>query len=127
MAEMMHKKIREMWGYERSGNDITIDDLIRETYRGIRPAPGYPACPDHTEKTKIWKLLDAETHTGATLTESFAMTPPSTVSGLYFAHPESSYFRVGEIRKDQLELYAKRKGMSFAEAAKWLGPNFHES
>ncbi len=127
MAEMMHKRIREMWGYEPSGLDVSIDELIREKYRGIRPAPGYPACPDHTEKAKIWKLLDVERHTGAKLTESFAMTPPSTVSGLYFAHPESSYFRVGEIRKDQLEDYAKRKGMTFAEVAKWLGPNFHES
>ncbi len=123
MAELMHKRIREMWGYESPDSDITIEELIREKYRGIRPAPGYPACPDHTEKAKIWKLLDVERHTGVELTESFAMTPPSSVSGLYFAHPESQYFTVGGIKRDQLEDYAGRKGMTVAEAARWLGPN----
>ena len=112
-----------MWGYESPDSDITIEELIREKYRGIRPAPGYPACPDHTEKAKIWKLLDVERHTGVELTESFAMTPPSSVSGLYFAHPESQYFTVGGIKRDQLEDYAGRKGMTIAEAARWLGPN----
>jgi 5-methyltetrahydrofolate--homocysteine methyltransferase len=126
LAELMHKKIREIWGYETAGQDYSIEELIKEKYRGIRPAPGYPACPDHTEKSKIWKLLDAERHTGTRLTESFAMTPPSSVSGLYFAHPESHYFRVGEIRKDQLQSYAARKNMSVEEAAKWLAPNLSE-
>jgi 5-methyltetrahydrofolate--homocysteine methyltransferase len=123
MAELMHKRVREMWGYESSDMDITIDELIREKYRGIRPAPGYPACPDHTEKAKIWKLLDVERHTGVQLTESYAMTPPSSVSGLYFAHPDAQYFTVGGIKRDQLEDYAGRKGLSVAEAARWLGPN----
>ena len=123
MAELMHKRVREMWGYETKDQDIPIEDLIKEKYRGIRPAPGYPACPDHTEKALIWKLLDAEKITGVTLTESYAMTPPSSVSGLYFAHPESTYFRVGEIQKDQLEDYARRKGMSVDVMAKWLSSN----
>ena len=127
MAELMHKRVREMWGYESAQHEVVMEDLIREKYRGIRPAPGYPACPDHTEKSKIWKLLDAERHTGARLTESFAMTPPSSVSGFYFSHPEATYFRVGEVKKDQLESYAKRKGMDFATVAKWLSPNFSES
>lgn len=123
MAELMHKRVREMWGYETKDQDIPIEDLIKEKYRGIRPAPGYPACPDHTEKALIWKLLDAESVTGVSLTESFAMTPPSSVSGLYFAHPESAYFRVGEIQRDQLEDYARRKGMSVDVMAKWLSSN----
>lgn len=124
LAEMMHKRMRELWGYESKDQDISIEDLLKEKYRGIRPAPGYPACPDHTEKTTIWNLLDAEKNTGATLTENFAMFPASSVSGLYFAHPESHYFRVGEIQKDQLEDYARRKGMSYESLAKWLAPNF---
>jgi 5-methyltetrahydrofolate--homocysteine methyltransferase len=123
MAELMHQRVREMWGYEPAQQEVSIDDLIREKYRGIRPAPGYPACPDHSEKSKIWRLLDAERHTGARLTESFAMTPPSSVSGFYLAHPEATYFRVGEIKKDQLESYATRKGMSFADVARWLSSN----
>lgn len=123
MAELMHKRVREMWGYETKDVDIPIEDLIKEKYRGIRPAPGYPACPDHTEKALIWQLLDAEKITGVSLTESYAMTPPSSVSGLYFAHPESSYFRVGEIQKDQLEDYAKRKGMPVDVMARWLSSN----
>lgn len=124
LAEVMHKRMRELWGYESKDLEVSIEELIREKYRGIRPAPGYPACPDHTEKSIIWELLDAEKNTGARLTESFAMTPPSSVSGFYFAHPESSYFRVGEVQKDQLEDYAKRKGMSLAEVSKWLASNF---
>ena len=127
MAELLHKKVRENWGYESTSANLSIDRLIREEYRGIRPAPGYPACPDHTEKVKIWELLDAERQTGARLTESFAMMPGSSVSGLYFAHPESHYFRVGEIKKDQLEDYAKRKNMPVPAVAKWLAPNLSES
>ena len=123
MAELVHKQVREMWGYETPDQDITIDELIREKYRGIRPAPGYPACPDHTEKAKIWKLLDVEKHTGVQLTESFAMTPASSVSGLYFAHPESNYFTVGGLNKDQIEDYAVRKNMTPAEVGKWLASN----
>ncbi len=123
MAELMHKRVREMWGYEPKDQEIPIEDLIKEKYRGIRPAPGYPACPDHTEKAEIWRLLDAEKVTGAALTESYAMTPPSSVSGLYFAHPDSTYFRLGDIQQDQLEEYAKRKGMSVAEMKRWLGAN----
>jgi 5-methyltetrahydrofolate--homocysteine methyltransferase len=123
LAELMHKKVRELWGYENSDQPVVIEELIRESYRGIRPAPGYPACPDHTEKAKIWKLLDAEAKSGVKLTESFAMTPASSVSGLYFAHPEAQYFRVGDIKPDQLEDYAVRKGMPVAEVAKWLAPN----
>ena len=123
MAEFMHKRVREIWGYENKNQDVSIEELIYEKYRGIRPAPGYPACPDHTEKSKIWKLLDAERHTGARLTESFAMTPASSVSGFYFAHPEAKYFRVGEIQQDQLQDYAKRKGMDLVQVSKWLAPN----
>lgn len=122
LVEMMHKKARIIWGY---GKDETLsyEDLIKEKYRGIRPAPGYAACPDHTEKSILWKLLDAEANTGISLTENFAMNPPSSVSGWYFAHPESKYFHVGQIDRDQVEDYAKRKGMSLEEAEKWLQPN----
>lgn len=127
LAELMHKQVREAWGYEKKSEDTSIEDLIREKYRGIRPAPGYPACPDHTEKSKIWRLLNAEEHTGAQLTESYAMTPPSSVSGFYFAHPKAEYFRVGEIQQDQLEDYAKRKGLSLNEMAKWLSPNLAQA
>jgi 5-methyltetrahydrofolate--homocysteine methyltransferase len=123
LAELMHKKVRELWGYETSDQIVSIDELIRETYRGIRPAPGYPACPDHTEKAKIWKLLDAAPKTGVKLTESFAMTPASSVSGLYFAHPEARYFRVGDIQQDQLRDYAERKAMTVEEVSKWLASN----
>lgn len=127
LAEMMHKKARENWGYELPGQTLAIDDLIRENYRGIRPAPGYPACPDHTEKSKIWELLEAEKNTGVELTENFAMTPASSVSGLYFAHPEAKYFRLGDIKRDQLETYAERKGLSVEVVAKWLAPHLSES
>jgi len=98
-------------------------DLIAEKYKGIRPAPGYPACPDHTEKRKLFDLLQAEKNAGITLTESFAMYPASSVCGFYFSHPESKYFGVGKIEKDQVEDYAKRKGISIEEAEKWLSPN----
>jgi 5-methyltetrahydrofolate--homocysteine methyltransferase len=127
LAEMMHKKARTNWGYERADQPLIIDDLIKEKYRGIRPAPGYPACPDHTEKAKIWDLLAAEKNTGVSLTESFAMSPGSSVSGLYFAHPGSKYFRVGDIRRDQLESYAQRKGLPVEVVAKWLAPHLSES
>jgi 5-methyltetrahydrofolate--homocysteine methyltransferase len=121
LAEMMHKKAREFCGYGRTEN-LAMKDIIREKYRGIRPAPGYPACPDHTEKPTLFRLLDATNATGITLTESCAMHPASSVSGLYFNHPESKYFAVGKIGKDQIEDYAARKGLSVAEAERWLGP-----
>src|SRR5690606_38141562 len=103
-AELMHQRIRKVFGADESG--LTMNDLIKERYQGIRPAPGYPACPDHTEKLKIWQILDAESHTGVRLTESLAMTPASSVSGYYFASPHAAYFRVGQIDRDQLSDYA---------------------
>ena len=121
-AELMHKKVRtEFWGYDKS-EKLENDELIKEKYRGIRPAPGYPACPDHTEKTTLFKLLDVEKNTGIKLTESLAMYPASSVSGLYFAHPESRYFGVGKIGKDQVEDYASSKGITMDEAERWLSP-----
>jgi 5-methyltetrahydrofolate--homocysteine methyltransferase len=120
-AEYLHKRVRDEWGFGRAEN-LKPADLIEEKYRGIRPAAGYPASPDHTEKGILWDLLDAEQHTGIQLTESFAMYPGSSVSGLYFAHPEAKYFAVGKLGKDQLEDFAKRKGFTLAEAEKWLGP-----
>jgi len=122
MAEMCHKKMRYDWGYGLAEN-LSNEDLIKEKYRGIRPAPGYPACPDHTEKAKLWRLLDAERFTGARLTENFAMYPASSVSGYYFGHEKSKYFTVGKMSKDQIEDYAKRKGMKLEEAEKWLSSN----
>ena len=121
-AEYLHKRVRDEWGYGLSEN-LTIDELIHERYRGIRPAPGYPGCPDHTEKATIWRLLDAEANTGMQLTESYAMNPPASVSGLYFAHPESKYFNVGPVGRDQIEDYAKRKGFDVKKTEKWLSPN----
>jgi 5-methyltetrahydrofolate--homocysteine methyltransferase len=121
-AEYLHKKAREIWGYGRSEN-LSSEQLIAEKYRGIRPAHGYPACPDHTEKGSLFKLLDAEKNAGITLTESFAMWPASSVSGLYFAHPDSKYIAVGKIGKDQAADYAARKGMTLAEIERWLAPN----
>ena len=122
-AECLHERVRrELWGYapdERLSNE----ELVAEAYRGIRPAPGYPACPDHTEKRTLFRLLDAERHAGMGLTESCAMTPAASVAGLYFAHPEARYFGVGRIDRDQLEDYARRKGMAPAEAERWLAPN----
>jgi 5-methyltetrahydrofolate--homocysteine methyltransferase len=120
-AEYLHKRVREEWGYGRA-EKLTTEDLIGEKYRGIRPAAGYPACPDHTEKGILWKLLDVETNTGIRLTESYAMWPGSSVSGLYFAHPESKYFAVGKLGRDQLLDYHVRKGMTLQEAERWLGP-----
>jgi 5-methyltetrahydrofolate--homocysteine methyltransferase len=122
LAERMHERVRrELWGYapeERFSND----QLIREEYRGIRPAPGYPACPDHTEKAALWRLLDAEASAGIRLTESYAMHPTAAVSGWYFSHPEARYFQVGKIDADQVADYAARKGWSAADAERWLAP-----
>jgi 5-methyltetrahydrofolate--homocysteine methyltransferase len=123
MAELTHLRIRQTWSYGDDEASLSIEDIIREKYRGIRPAPGYPACPDHTEKGLLWKLLDVTKNTGIKLTENFAMTPASSVSGFYFAHPEAKYFRVGRIGRDQLEDYARRKEISTAEAERWLQQN----
>ena len=120
-AEYMHKQARLAWGYEKA-EELSNDDLIRERYRGIRPAPGYPAQPDHTEKPILFSLMDATAHTGVTLTESNAMHPGAAVSGLYFGHPEARYFAVGKINKDQIEDYAARKGETVETMEKWLGP-----
>ena len=120
-AEFLHKRVREEWGYGKA-EKLTTGDLIEEKYRGIRPAAGYPACPDHTEKGILWNLLDVEKHTGIKLTESFAMWPGSSVSGLYFAHPESKYFAAGKLGRDQLLDYHLRKGMTLQEVERWLGP-----
>ena len=122
-AEWMHEKIRrEYWGYSAE-EDLDIEGLLRVKYKGIRPAPGYPACPDHTEKRVLFDLLEAEKMIGVELTENFAMVPPASVSGYIFAHPESIYFTVGKIGQDQLKDYASRKNMNLEEAARWLAPN----
>ena len=121
-AEYLHRQARLDWGYGHE-ETLSTDDLIEEKYRGIRPAHGYPACPDHTEKAKLFELLDATHQTGILLTESFAMHPAASVSGLYFAHPESRYFTVDKLTRDQVEDYAKRKGMPLAEIERWLSPN----
>jgi 5-methyltetrahydrofolate--homocysteine methyltransferase len=122
-AERMHERMRrEFWGYA-ADELLDADALIREDYRGIRPAPGYPACPDHTEKAAIWNLLDAERAVGIRLTESFAMFPTAAVSGWYFSHPGAHYFGVGKIDRDQVESYAQRKGLAVTEAERWLAPN----
>ena len=121
-AESLHRRVRtQLWGYSAE-EPFDIDELISERYRGIRPAPGYPAQPDHTEKATLFKLLDAENHTGMALTESFAMSPPASVSGLYFAHPQAHYFGVGKIDRDQVADYAARKGWDLATAERWLAP-----
>jgi 5-methyltetrahydrofolate--homocysteine methyltransferase len=122
-AERLHERVRtEFWGYAE-GEDLDNEGLLKEQYDGIRPAPGYPACPDHTEKATIWSLLDVEKNTGITLTSSMAMWPGASVSGMYFSHPQSQYFVVGRIAKDQVEDYADRKGMTLTEAERWLSPN----
>jgi len=113
---------REFWGYATQ-ETFTNAQLIREEYHGIRPAPGYPACPDHTEKQKLWELLDAERNAGIRLTESYAMYPTAAVSGWYFAHPDAHYFAIGKIDRDQVEDYAARKGMPLADMERWLSPN----
>ena len=122
-AEYMHERVRkELWGYASEEN-LTNEELIREEYRGIRPAPGYPACPEHSEKRGLFKLLDVETNAGITLTDSFAMLPASSVSGLYFSHPEARYFGVGNVGIDQVEDYAARKGITVEDAERLLASN----
>jgi 5-methyltetrahydrofolate--homocysteine methyltransferase len=122
-AEYLHEKVRtEIWGYTNDEN-LDKNDLIKEKYQGIRPAPGYPACPDHLEKPTIFKLLDVENRIGVKLTDSMAMWPTSSVSGYYFANPESKYFGLGKIKEDQVIDYAKRRSCSTEMAMKWLGPN----
>ena len=124
-AELLHERVRkEYWGYD-SEEHLSNEELIRERYKGIRPAPGYPACPDHTEKVTLFKLLDAQNATGVDLTDSLAMTPAASVSGWYFSHPESKYFGLGKIEKDQVQSFAERKGISVEEAEKWLSPNLN--
>src|SRR3546814_5784824 len=125
-AERLHQRVRtEFWGYpgEDGGEGLTNEDLIAEKYRGIRPAPGYPACPEHTEKRTLWELLDVTTNTGIELTEGMAMWPGAAVSGWYFSHPQSQYFVVGRLSRDQVVDYAKRKGWTQAEAERWLSSN----
>ena len=121
-AEKLHERVRKQyWGYAA---DETLDNeaLIQEKYQGIRPAPGYPACPDHTEKGILWDLMDIKDKVGIELTESYAMMPAAAVSGMYFSHPESKYFGTGKIHKDQVEDYARRKGMTLEQAERWLSP-----
>jgi 5-methyltetrahydrofolate--homocysteine methyltransferase len=122
LAEKLHQQARRDWGYGREEH-LSVDELIRERYRGIRPAPGYPACPDHTEKRLLFDLLDATRAAGIELTESFAMDPAASVCGLYFAHPEARYFTVGRIGEDQVVDYARRKGLELRAAERWLAPN----
>jgi 5-methyltetrahydrofolate--homocysteine methyltransferase len=119
-AEYLHARVRREWGYG-ADEQLSNDDLIHEKYRGIRPAFGYPACPDHSEKTKLWTLLGAEA-AGISLTESFAMLPAASVSGLYFAHPQAAYFGIGRVDRDQVEDYARRKGAPVALVERWLAP-----
>ncbi|WP_156294156.1 methionine synthase [Serratia oryzae] len=122
-AEYLHEQVRKLhWGFAAEEN-LSNEELIRENYQGIRPAPGYPACPEHTEKAEIWQLLDVNRHTGMKLTESFAMWPGAAVSGWYFSHPESKYFAVAQIQRDQVEDYAARKGMKISDVERWLAPN----
>jgi 5-methyltetrahydrofolate--homocysteine methyltransferase len=121
LAEKLHQQARREWGFD--AETLSNEELIDEKYRGIRPAPGYPACPDHTEKATLWRLLDAEKATGIKLTESFAMWPAASVSGWYFGHPEAKYFAVDRISRDQVESYAHRKGMPIPQAERWLAPN----
>lgn len=122
LAEYLHTRVRELWGYGKDEN-LAVEAIINEEYRGIRPAPGYPACPDHTEKATIWSLLGVQEAIGLSLTENYAMTPASSVSGYYFSHPDAKYFNVGKIGRDQVMDYAKRKGMSIEEVERWLAPN----
>ena len=123
-SEKMHEMIRkDLWGYSKN-ESLSINDMIKEKYHGIRPAPGYPACPDHTEKQKIWQLMKVKEKAGIELTENFAMYPASSVSGYLFSHPEAKYFRVGKIDSDQLEDYARRKNLALEEARKWLQTSF---
>ena len=121
-AEYIHQQARADWGYGKEER-LTAEELIRERYRGIRPAPGYPACPDHSEKRTLWRLLDARAATGIELTESCAMLPAASVSGYYLSHPQASYFGIGRVNRDQIEDYAQRKGMDVAAVERWLAPN----
>ncbi len=124
-AEYLHERVRkEIWGYAPDEN-LSNEELIREKYQGIRPAPGYPACPEHTEKGALWELLNVEQTIGMSLTSSYAMWPGASVSGWYFSHPESRYFAIAQIQQDQVEDYAQRKGWDLLEAEKWLGPNIN--
>jgi 5-methyltetrahydrofolate--homocysteine methyltransferase len=126
-AEYLHLKVRtDSWGYATSEN-FSTEELIKESYKGIRPAPGYPACPDHMEKKTLWELLDVEKTIGVTLTESLAMWPAAAVSGYYFAHPEARYFGLGKIKEDQLMDYSLRRKISLNEARKWLNPNLADN
>jgi 5-methyltetrahydrofolate--homocysteine methyltransferase len=120
-AEALHERVRREWGYG-AGENLALEDLLKERYRGIRPAFGYPACPDHSEKPKLFALLDAPA-VGITLTEHFAMLPAASVSGIYIAHPQARYFNVGRIGRDQVAAYAARKGAAIAEVERWLAPN----
>ncbi|NOQ65550.1 MAG: methionine synthase, partial [Methyloprofundus sp.] len=125
LAEYMHLQVRQdHWGYI-DDEELENEDLIKENYKGIRPAPGYPACPDHTEKAALFELLDASANTTIELTDSFAMYPTAAVSGWYFAHPEAQYFNVGKVTAEQLEDYAQRKGLSVEEAERWLAAHLH--
>ncbi|MEK7839795.1 MAG: vitamin B12 dependent-methionine synthase activation domain-containing protein, partial [Pseudomonadota bacterium] len=122
-AERLHERVRkEFWGHA-ANETLGHDALIREEYQGIRPAPGYPACPDHTEKLFLFALIEAEKNAGIRLTDSFAMLPAAAVSGFYFSHPEARYFAVGRLGRDQIEDYARRKGMDVPVVEKWLSPN----
>jgi 5-methyltetrahydrofolate--homocysteine methyltransferase len=124
-AEHLHQLVRtQFWGYA-AGEGLSGNDLIDEKYRGIRPAPGYPACPDHTEKGDLFRLLDAGNNAGMTLTDSFAMLPTAAVCGFYLSHPESRYFAVGKVERDQVADYAHRKGMDLAQVERWLSPNLN--
>ena len=119
-AERMHERVRkEFWGFAAAEN-LSNEEMVKEEYRGIRPAPGYPACPDHTEKRTLWELIEPDLNAGITLTESFAMLPTAAVSGIYFSHPEARYFGTGKLARDQVEDYAKRKGMKIGEVERWL-------
>src|SRR5262249_16108348 len=121
-AECLHKRVRDEWDYGQD-ESLSVEDLVKERYRGIRPAPGYPAMPDHTEKRTLFNLLDAETNSGIQLTENYAMIPASSVCGLYFSHRDGQYFSVGKIGIDELEDYAARKGLTVPEMQRWLQPN----
>lgn len=122
-AERLHQRVRtEFWGYA-ADEALSNEDLIKERYTGIRPAPGYPACPDHSEKPELFRLLDATAQTGIELTNSYAMLPMASVSGYYFGHPDSHYFGVAKVNRDQVEDYANRRGVSIEQAEAWLRPN----
>jgi 5-methyltetrahydrofolate--homocysteine methyltransferase len=126
-AEYLHDKVRkESWGYG-SAENLTSEELIKEAYQGIRPAPGYPACPDHTEKNTLWRLLKVKENIGVALTESLAMFPTAAVSGYYYAHPKSRYFGLGKITQDQVVDFAARRGIKVKDAERWLGPNLAEN